>query len=618
MKQKTFVRAVCLLLAVLMVMGVMVSALSTLSSAAVIKKKNSVHTARQPDLTFYDLEGNVLGTFSHAASSDLIGFNGTRVIYIDENGEEVETNYGRVDVTLHLCDGTGKYSEMTTTRENSYYVKYNMGSSTGEAFSNRITCSKGEDDTINLDVELPNVVFRDSNEMKMNIIYQYPYQRKSATGKTSSYIRTRTETLTFAFSKAKIDLTVTKPKKNTVTTDSNTGSAPSSGYGDKDQLNTLSGAVYKMSVLDANGNPISNDNNNQENSGENNGENNGQAGSGSDNGNNTGGDTGSGSGGDNSTGGDTGTDGGTDQPSSALFETPYLLLQEYSTGSGQVAAGSEFNLSFTCRNTSQQIDLENIIVKVAPGEGLQVVDSTNVFYLPIINKNDTFDKEVRIAALTNAEAGSHPIDITFTYEYVMGGVRQKGEMTQQISVETIQPDRFSVDPVSDLLESSVGEEIYITSKYVNKSRGDIYNLSATLVGDFNGAGQVEHVGNVAAGVSGEIEFSFTPDTAGTLAGEIAYTYEDAAGSVRSVSVPFSTTILEAPADDMMTGMDMNFDETVEPEVPEQSFWDKLKDPNSWQMWAAVGGVCLVVVIIIVTVIKRKKAAAEFEDDDETV
>lgn len=618
MKQKTFVRAVCLLLAVLMVMGVMVSALSTLSSAAVIKKKNSVHTARQPDLTFYDLEGNVLGTFSHAASSDLIGFNGTRVIYIDENGEEVETNYGRVDVTLHLCDGTGKYSEMTTTRENSYYVKYNMGSSTGEAFSNRITCSKGEDDTINLDVELPNVVFRDSNEMKMNIIYQYPYQRKSATGKTSSYIRTRTETLTFAFSKAKIDLTVTKPKKNTVTTDSNTGSAPSSGYGDKDQLNTLSGAVDKMSVLDANGNPISNDNNNQENSGENNGENNGQAGNGSDNGNNTGGDTGSGSGGDNSTGGDTGTDGGTDQPSSALFETPYLLLQEYSTGSGQVAAGSEFNLSFTCRNTSQQIDLENIIVKVAPGEGLQVVDSTNVFYLPIVNKNDTFDKEVRIAALTNAEAGSHPIDITFTYEYVMGGVRQKGEMTQQISVETIQPDRFSVDPVSDLLESSVGEEIYITSKYVNKSRGDIYNLSATLVGDFNGAGQVEHVGNVAAGISGEIEFSFTPDTAGTLAGEIAYTYEDAAGSVRSVSVPFSTTILEAPADDMMTGMDMNFDETVEPEVPEQSFWDKLKDPNSWQMWAAVGGVCLVVVIIIVTVIKRKKAAAEFEDDDETV
>lgn len=159
-----------------------------------------------------------------------------------------------------------------------------------------------------------------------------------------------------------------------------------------------------MQTLDKDGNLISKsevqDGENTD-QGQNNGDNNGQ-----NNGDSNGGQNNGGSTTDPNTGGDTGTDGGTDQPSSALFETPYLLLQEYSTGSGQVAAGSEFNLSFTCRNTSQQIDLENIIVKVAPGEGLQVVDSTNVFYLPIVNKNDTFDKEVRIAALTNAEAGS--------------------------------------------------------------------------------------------------------------------------------------------------------------------------------------------------------------------
>lgn len=220
--------------------------------------------------------------------------------------------------------------------------------------------------------------------------------------------------------------------------------------------------------------------------------------------------------------------------------------------------------------------------------------------------------------LPNAEAKSHPIDITFTYEYVLNGVRQKGEMTQQVSVQTMQPDRFTVDPIADLLESSVGEEIYITGKYVNKSRGDIYNLSATLVGDFNGAGKVEHVGNVAAGVSGEVEFSFTPDTAGPLQGEIAYTYEDTAGNVRSLSVPFSTTILEAPADDMMTGsmdVDMGMEE---PQLPEESFWDKVKDPNSWQMWAVVGGVCVVAVLIAVRVVKKRKAAAEFEDNDENI
>lgn len=510
----------------------------------------------------------------------------------------METNYGRVDVTLHLCDGTGKYSKMTSTRESSYYLKYNLGSAAGEAFSNRITCSEGDNDTIDLDIELPNVVFRDSNEMKMNLTYQYPYVSKTTTRGDVTYIKNQTATLSFVFTKAKVDLTVTKPKNKTTITDKDTGSAPDSGYGDKDQLdknkNQSISTIYSPDGTTVTSKPVDDTtNNNGNNSSTNNGTTVGESGN------------------SNGEGGDAST--------SAVFETPYLLLQEFSTGGqDQIAAGSEFSLDFTCVNTSQQVDLENIIVKIAPSEGLQVVDSTNVFYLPIINKSSSFDKSINVSVLPNAEAKSHPIDITFTYEYVLNGVRQKGEMTQQVSVQTMQPDRFTVDPIADLLESSVGEEIYITGKYVNKSRGDIYNLSATLVGDFNGAGKVEHVGNVAAGVSGEVEFSFTPDTAGPLQGEIAYTYEDTAGNVRSLSVPFSTTILEAPADDMMTGsmdVDMGMEE---PQLPEESFWDKVKDPNSWQMWAVVGGVCVVAVLIAVRVVKKRKAAAEFEDDDENI
>lgn len=114
-------------------------------------------------------------------------------------------------MTLHLSDGTGKYSTMTQTREDSYYLRYNMGSTTGEAFSNRITCSKGSDDVIDLDIELPNVVFRDSNEMKMNVIFQYPSVRTSTSGKKTNVVKTRTTAVNFTFTKAKLDLTVTKP-----------------------------------------------------------------------------------------------------------------------------------------------------------------------------------------------------------------------------------------------------------------------------------------------------------------------------------------------------------------------------------------------------------------------
>ncbi|MEF2563000.1 MAG: hypothetical protein UI647_09490, partial [Negativibacillus sp.] len=232
MKQKKIVRAVCLFLAILMVVSVMGSVLVTMASAATVKRKNTVYTARQPDLTFYDIDGNLLGTFSHSAKSDLIGFNSTRVIYKDEEGQEIETNYGRVDVTLHLSDGTGKYSTMTQTREDSYYLRYNMGSTTGEAFSNRISCSKGSDDVIDLDIELPNVVFRDSNEMKMNLIFQYPSVRTSTSGKKTSVVKTRTTAVNFTFSKAKLDLTVTKPK-NPLTDDEK----------DKEKDKTLSGTI---------------------------------------------------------------------------------------------------------------------------------------------------------------------------------------------------------------------------------------------------------------------------------------------------------------------------------------------------------------------------------------
>ena len=622
MKQKKFVRAVCLAMAVLMILGVMSSLLPTMASAAVIRKKTSVHTDRQPDLTFYDLDGNLLGTFSHSAKSDLIGFNSTRVIYKDEEGNEVETNYGRVDVTLHLADGTGKYSEMTQTREDSYYLKYNMGSSSGEAFSNRITCSEGDNDMINLDIELPNVVFRDSNEMKMNVIYQYPYTTKTKTAKPKQYIKTQTATLTFAFTKARIDLTVTKPKDKTTITDQNTGAAPNYGYGDKDQLeqnknNSLSSVFGPNGTLVSQTEGDGSENPNGDNSGNNDSgttpqppDNNNGNNDGNNNGNNNGG-----------TGGGNNDSGTTPQlPQNTNFETPYLLLQEFSTGDQpQVAAGSEFPLSFTVVNTSQQIDLENIIMKIAPGEGLQIVDTTNVFYLPIVNKSDSFEKTVNIAVLPNAEAKSHPVDITFSYEYVMGGTRQKGEMSQQIAVQTFQADRFSADPITGLMESAVGEEIYLTSKYVNKSRGEIYNLSATLAGEFEGAGQSNHIGNVAAGASGEIEFSFTPQQAGALNGAVLYTYEDAVGATRSVTVPFSTTIIEAPPmDDMMAG-NMEIDPgMMEPQQPEPGFWEQVKNPNSWQMWAVVGSVTLIVVLISIKVIKKRKAAAEFEDDDETV
>ena len=56
MKQKKIVRAVCLILAIMMVVSVKSSVLVTKASAATVKRTITVYSARQPDLSFYDID----------------------------------------------------------------------------------------------------------------------------------------------------------------------------------------------------------------------------------------------------------------------------------------------------------------------------------------------------------------------------------------------------------------------------------------------------------------------------------------------------------------------------------------------------------------------------------
>lgn len=591
MKISLFKRIICGILVVIMLAGVVLGALSTAASAAEIVKKTGIQVASQPKLTFYDIDGNQIGTFSHAASSDLIGFTASKVMYYNEEGNSVEETYSRADATMYFVDKSIKFSSLTKARMSSYYFKYEMGSSKGGVLANNMRFHEDDDGYVAFDAKIDNIVFRDANKMKWTVTYQ-----RSVLNKTTdkNMLKTTNVTGTFTFTKAKLESLIgkeTTPKRKTDTssgiTDANTGTDVSKGVSYEDGENDTS---------DDSGDKDNTNNNDNSSSG----------------------------------GGST-----TPPVSTAGIETPYLILDSFTAHeSGQVIAGSGFPLNFTCRNTSAQIDLENIIVKLTTAEGLQIADSTNTFYIPILSRSGTFEQNINLTALPNAEAKSYPIDLSFSYEYVVNDSRQKGEMSQQIAIPVVQQDRFSVDPVGEIMESVVGEEIDITGKYVNKSRGEVFNVSATLTGDYAGSGQIHHVGNVAAGVSGEVEFTITPDKEGDLIGSILYTYEDAMGNAKSVSVPFSTKISASPDDDMMgggmidSGMGGMYDEfgnPIDPDAEMQgeknvvaTFLENMKNPNSWELWAVVGGVVLIVVLIVGRILHKRKLAKEFEEDDEAI
>lgn len=280
----------------------------------------------------------------------------------------------------------------------------------------------------------------------------------------------------------------------------------------------------------------------------------------------------------------------------------------------------DFMLNLNCINTHSKIDLENIIMKVTTSDGLQLTSSSNTFFMDRLKRSDSFSKSLAISALSSAEAKSHTITVAFEYEYIADGARKQGKMSQDISIPVVQADRFSADPITNVAEMTVGEEIDIVSKYMNKSRGQLYNLTAELTCDesINCDEKIIHGGNLQAGASGEMEFALSASMSGSYDCEILYTYEDAMGNAKETSVPFTVTFIEAPTyewdqpvmeefpmDDMMVD---EFGNPIDPMAVEKGL--------SQNQILLIGGGAAVVVLAAVLIIRKRKKAKEFEDDDE--
>ncbi len=276
-----------------------------------------------------------------------------------------------------------------------------------------------------------------------------------------------------------------------------------------------------------------------------------------------------------------------------------------------MTAAGNFTLTMTLMNTSKRVNVDNVVMKLSVPEAFTLTSSSNTFYIERIAKRSSVERTVNLSVKPNADAISHPLKVSFTYESVINDERKQFSAEQDISIPVSQLDRFSLNPVEMPSEIYVGEDSSIEATFVNKGKSTVYNVTAEITGNLSQPGQRQFIGNVESGKEESADFLIGALEAGTISGEVVISYEDANMNVNELRSPFTTTAVsfEMPAPD--PGLDvMNPDDIGE--APPEPWYQKIP---VWG-WTAGGVTAIILLSFAAKAMRRHRELKLLEDSDE--
>lgn len=304
------------------------------------------------------------------------------------------------------------------------------------------------------------------------------------------------------------------------------------------------------------------------------------------------------------TSGTNSTSQGSDGATPLAGPVPNIIITNFAYGGDSVAAGSKFNLDFTFQNKGQ-VAVTNMVVTVDGAEGFAIAGGTNTFYVDALWAGYAMTQTVPMQALASAKSGAQPVTVNFRYEYVDAGARSSSQSDVKISVPISQPDRFEIsDPVVPD-QVIAGQENTVTMEYVNKGKGDIANVEATMEGEgFDATMKTQYVGNVASGATGTIGYAFTPHASGELKTTLKVTYEDSDGQTKTKEFPLTMSVADAPAADQPGASDSVEGRGGDRGLPVPAY-------------VAIAVIAVVIIVVIVLLVRRRrKQKAKKNDIDE--
>lgn len=290
---------------------------------------------------------------------------------------------------------------------------------------------------------------------------------------------------------------------------------------------------------------------------------------------------------------------------------PYVIISSYSYGKGDLVAGETRNITMTFRNTSKTMAVENMMVTMTLPDAMMLTSSSNSFYIESLAAEGTITKTVNVTVKSNAAAQSHSMTVDFTYDYLDNGIRRNAKTTESISMPVLQVDRFTVTGIDLPQEIFMGEESNLSVNFVNKSRTEIYNLSAKLNCEgISNNGEEQYLGNLASGTTSSADFYITGNEKGELVGEVIITYEDTNMNQRTVSVPFTTKVTSYEDAWGPQG-------PVGPQNPDDPGMDPgMEQPAGFPWFWVIGGVVVVAAGVFVYLKLRKNKKESVEEDED--
>lgn len=290
---------------------------------------------------------------------------------------------------------------------------------------------------------------------------------------------------------------------------------------------------------------------------------------------------------------------------------PYVIISSYSYGKGDLVAGETRNVTMTFRNTSKTMAVENMMVTMTLPDAMMLTSSSNSFYIESLAAEGTITKTVNVTVKPTAAAQSHSMTVDFTYDYLDNGVRRNAKTTESISMPVLQVDRFTVTGIDLPQEIFMGEENNLSVNFVNKSRTEIYNLSAKLNCEgLSNNGEEQYLGNLASGTTSSADFYITGNEKGELVGEVIITYEDTNMNQRTVSVPFTTKVVSY--EDVWGPQG-----PVGPQNPDDPGMDPgMEEPAGFPWFWVIGGVVVVAAGVFVYLKLRKNKKESVEEDED--